>query len=87
MKKQFKLFLYSIGETVLIISIFNAINLVFELIKTNEIICDIAIDRGYLVINQIPIGMHIASNLIALVILSIYVFFNEKLKMKYYSYL
>lgn len=86
MKKQCKLFLYTIGEVILIISAINAINLMIELIKTKEIICYITFDRGYLMINQTPVGMHIASNLLASLVLSIYVFFNEKIKIKYYKY-
>lgn len=86
MKKEFKLFLNSIGEAVLVISIVNAISLMIELLKTNEIVCDITFKSGYIAINQRSIGIHIASNLVVLAVLSVYIFFNEKLKIKYYKY-
>lgn len=86
MNKQFKLFLNSIGEAVIVISIVNAISLVIELLKTNEIIYDITFKSGYIAINQKTIGIHLASNLIALAILSVYIFFNEKIKINYYKY-
>lgn len=84
MNKHFKLFLNSIGEAILVISIVNSISLMIELLHTNEIICDITFKSGYIAINQKTIGIHIVSNLIALAVLSIYVFFNEKIK--YYKY-
>ncbi|MFC4740260.1 hypothetical protein ACFO3U_09675 [Flavobacterium ponti] len=86
MKRQFILFLNAIGEAVIVISIVNAISLVIELLKTNEIIYDFTFKSGYLAINQKTIGIHLASNLIALAILSVYIFFNEKIKMNYYKY-
>lgn len=46
------------------------------------IICDITFKSGYIAINQRPVGTHLSSNLVALAVLSIYIFFNEKLKIK-----